>query len=1769
MSGKISLEMNPKQKTQCKNLKESKQKNSYFCLERTKYNPANKYIISLFAILILTLYVVGAQAFQTPSSGFGTANYQYYEPSFQNFYASQGIDYRTFWPQFQNAETCEPGNDFFVTIPPGGCSPAVVRSDLLAEQNVPIFCKLTAIRTNPIVDVAEIRSVSFAGQYPKEVLGISYHPSKSVLRSYNPSLESSIVNDVGYIVVLLRQQPNERNISDAVRFNLTANIQYDLRNTQGIGKSTFFLPVVSDAEWNERYSEYSFWQSKGFIRADYVDADRAKISIYRDANSLIRSFDIRLGQTSDVLYIPGFYCRGGLRIALREIGIPKKTALLQVGDEKLWVAEGSKFLERCFVEKIETSAAQQTTAEKNVTIVCEGKKLVLSLAERVKKDGDALKDDNIATGTNQLQIDANFENAKKTAFEIVNLYTSETNLNNLGEILGAQALLELGETAKSIKKEKTAVEIYEKLIKEYPDTSQAAKAKTEIAEIIKYDTSQASGVVIVAGKSYPVVLEDVSVPTQEDASAEFSNHPSSIVLMEGQEASLNNVKIKLVKLIDSSNVIIDYTYNKDGKPESVRNYQAKKGEAITGTGIILKKVNFIRVAGIELLPEFPNQFSRVNVSVNIGIEKRNIQLSPNKIKEKIDALNGSIERYDRIANRLEKWVDTQSKACTATSTILLIKNLFQNFGGKGMARNRVMNMPGGWNERCNSEDMIRQYGNVDNCIFANRNAIESDVNAYATRIQEINKRIQDIEKATAKTGNFDVVFIKEFAKFVQDNPNLPTGIKDGNNQEQTLGNIFANSDVNTILRMKEEGKITIEQMKNIMLYGSLARTQQATGQIINEFASKGLKNTMQQIEAFQQNQNHPANGNQQEPEECKNQYQNPQIKIYGSGVFKGKAQLVPVDVNRGWYAATRPDIYGVSKPYTEAGQVLSMYLCNVGKNGKEEFDSVNNDDRPCIQINLQTGQPLDQNPCFKDEKEAAALARRAKAMLEQASSRYASGARKLFIDSAIDRAGFDVVLSSAVSGAKCTDFMSPLDCKILFNICDPVLCPASRCNFGGQYPVANVIQSGIIGSALLCLPNFKEGIMIPVCLTGIKEGIKGYVSLLKSRRDCLQESLTTGKQVGICDEMSSIYMCEFIWRQAGPLIDVGILKLAEMMLGQNRGGAEYMTASYAWESMRESVNFLRNTYTSEIPRLFKTRAIGEMGSQVCKGFISANYPIIGDLADTMMKPESPFQFNAWFKETLYSDATVPPTSHYKVYYHIYSGTDSGAYYSVYLRKTPELGYYAEQPQYIVSQGYVSIGQHVDESKDFTAPAGYKELCININGQEECGFKSVSSDFALDYLKDKFMEQQATDKVESEQECVGGSSSFYSLLQPNIQAGVEEMIQPGIYNRGIVRVCSSDDPGKASEPGRWQNVGFCNEGKKIYCWLDTKSVKEAIKFNEIEGKTLQEIGKMATDFQVGRGLIMDEKTARSQLDELRTKLKQLNENNLAEFVKKADELITKGTNNQIKANALFLKFEAYRNITNKKAEQPAQPSQTAEKQTTETEQPAQPSQTPPATTPPPAPIFPQEISFKHDGLTYRFEKMSNTKGTYNIFVNGEKRWICDLSTDGKITKLWELTAAGGGVDVTAQLSSKFDSRIQQLIRDNFNIAIEKQPSQTPQKSAEIEFEEDDFWVPKTNIYYQFIANTGKWMWKCPPKYPDYLELDDQNVKFMASQFIIITSNLKDKDYNKGVQWIEQQVNEDSDAYLIIHYQDGCTVTTDTRVEDLNTCLLYTSPSPRDS
>ena len=645
-----------------------------------------------------------------------------------------------------------------------------------------------------------------------------------------------------------------------------------------------------------------------------------------------------------------------------------------------------------------------------------------------------------------------------------------------------------------------------------------------------------------------------------------------------------------------------------------------------------------------------------------------------------------------------------------------------------------------------------------------------------------------------------------------------------------------------------------------------------------------------------------------------NQYKNPKLSYFETAPYQGLPAIVPFDLKNGWYAAIKQTLpVGANiQSYDASSRVSSFYLCNVGPNGIEEFNTVGDD--TCEMINTGTGQPYNPFPGLS-ANDAKAEVDKAVQAIEQASKLYKSG---LSGKVSILGQSVDVGAPAAdIPAIQCQDFMSPGDCSLLFNVCDPVICPSSRCDFGGAYPVKDVVQSGIIGSIALCAPNFV-GLggtdYFPVCLTGVKAGIDGFLSVQQSFRDCLQESLNTGKTVGVCDELYSVYLCDFFYQQALPLTELVFPKIVSALFGQNvRGGGEYLGITNAFSTVQKSVSYFTNYYGTTAVEAFKTR-VSEVSTELCQNSISAVLPTGADLINTLTKPDSPAQFTGRFDETTLTTATVPPTSHYKVFYHIYAGTDAGAYYQVYLKGSSGSSYYQDTSQnFMIASGYVAVGDYATDTIDKIATSGYKQLCINVNGDEECGFQEVSTSFALNYIKDNYLSSQANQsQITTESECVSGTPSVYSVLNPNVQSAANSLINPAIYNQGIVRICATSNPGQGTDPyagtqnSRWVEVGYC-DNTQIKCWIDTQSVENVIKTTTIQNATLDSLSQNYGQILANQNGYLTDEQFSSSVQEIN------NEQNSSNKIYLINQIIDKVFLDTQKGQLYYLRGNAYADV----------------------------------------------------------------------------------------------------------------------------------------------------------------------------------------------------------------------------------------------------------------
>ncbi len=1691
------------------------------------------------------------------SSGYGG----YYQPfPSQTYLQGQGIDlYRNF-----DDEQCGLGQDFLIQQAPFGCSPSVVRSDLLEEQNVPVFCQLAATKLNPLIDVDAIYSMEFRRDknFPEDVVGVGFHPARAAVRqtsylgsssSYGASfsgrtgslLNSAVMNNVGYAVVVLKQQPNEKDMPDSISGNLTAVLRYDVKNAFGVGNVEFALPQVDDLSWNEDYRKYSFWKGRGFLRADLVEPDRAVISIMSDQNLKIDTVSLTVGQTAREVRMPGFYCFAKAEVKLDRIGFPDTTARLRIDNDYVDLVADQRFLDdRCRVQFVEKNglsefaqircseddgatryyefqksprvvlkindvegtykvgeplslfgtsyyvvrAIEQNDENGKISIVLDSsltpynyrsypsltsssssylynnnlridlgetldlsddnKIQFLSLSEGVNEDFS--QENDVDVGNYNSVFKENYDNAIADYSRVASDFANELmepGFGEAGKTYGEEALERAAYLAEATGQILTSKEFIDKMKDEYGELENENELRLLADESLFYSEEETSGVMI-DGRLHIITFLGASKPRLSDFSAKFfvkntqTNKVDDFVLGKDGRREFdrgNNRDQIILRYLDEFSADIDYIGEEYidanlSRRNISRRFTVFRDRPITiGNGkytLSVENINFKNVAYVRIEPKLEDIRTEANFSINIGIEKRAIKLSPEQTENRINKANETLEKLNKISDGLGKVVKGTKAACLATGGFLITKNFLQNLGGKQIARQQIMRSQGGWQEFCRQAiaDNDGNYASMDDCFNKNADAIDADVETLNGFIQKQNDEIK-AAKGTQGASIFgndyydNDEYVKNYLPGVKsDIEAYGKDIVDPNNPDRKI----TSERLASILEQKyeKEGGYSIEQARDVQLYARILNSEEVSADsrlykmtqknlydtaalmdettqglidadtLQNDFASKGFPNinihsygkknsvtgiysggtvlgsNIKGVELTEEekkksfafepfyygNEKYVAlldgsGGNRYniknvyklgdvgagnvinvasasdeatlkqqfrgfekfDVNSYNNVYKSPEARFYEAEPYKGFPAVVPFDTTKGWYAATKQTIaaFGSLGAFDDSGRISSFWLCNVGSNGLEEFNTGFGDDN-CQQINIGTNQPYGEILGLP-VGEASRLVGRAIRALESASSQRQGNVNIKYIS--IEGQRIKVGNPAAnIPQMQCQDFMSPKDCHLLFNVCDPVICPSSRCNLGGNYNVPNVIQSGIIGSIALCLPNYKEGIAVPVCLSGVNAGVQSLQSIYQNYHDCLRESLDTGRQTGICDEIHSIYLCDFFWQQATPIAKIGIPKLIGSLLGEGtRGGGEYLGVQSAWEGASNSMDYFTKSYAENSYNAFKVRSTDEVGTQVCKNFASLRFP---DVIDNLIEPDSPPQYNAWFDEIPLTTATVPATSQYKVFYHIFGGKDFGSYYTVYLKSASGTSFFETPGRLVVASGYIDRGGYASDTLDFTQSAGYSELCVSVNAQEECGFQKVSTSFALDYLSNKYLNEQASATgIMSESECVSGSSSLYSLAQPNLQQGVDEVINPQLYNYGIVRVCSTDNPGNRNDPktgtdaSRWRVVGNCDGSVgKVQCWVDTRSVKENIDIKYLEKGALDSIDANYMDFLNGTEGFMDQGEVQSQIESIDKGTLSDNEK-----INTITDILDKVVFSHQKAYLLLLRGDAYKNL----------------------------------------------------------------------------------------------------------------------------------------------------------------------------------------------------------------------------------------------------------------
>ncbi|MAH07248.1 hypothetical protein CMI38_03295 [Candidatus Pacearchaeota archaeon] len=1618
-------------------------------------------------------------------------NPQFGAPRYSGFQYNNPAQY---WSGYGSSQ-CIAGQDLILQIAPGGCSPPVVRSDLLEEQNVPVFCKVSAVQVNPLIDISRVRSLRFSGEYPEGISGVSYYPARAAIGGKQVFSESIVEDNLGYLVVVLSRQANEETMPDFLAGNVTAVVDYSSEGAFGIGDSSFYLNEISDGEWARDYRDYGFWNGKGYVRVESIDQNVVNVAIYNDFNSIAGKVSLREGQTSRDVHLNGFYCAAGMRVKVERIGFPVDSALLQVNDEQIWVAKGDRILNnRCRVVDLESDGAGG-----KVEVRCSGEDpLKLSLVPGkavLSYDGNEFVDvkiggrigentflayigedvDNkrysvlVKDGSSSSESDfrgkdvssvvrgsidegMNVEKIKKESKRAIDRHYKRKGLDSVEvsvvvegkegfgakldevsiakdrdfsadglsdrEVLGkeyydraiseyeqlaelypnerrefvqddsyaALGLLHSAQMSRNFHFDGKAHEFYTRLIREYPDSSAAQSARVENSNLLKYDTSNSAGSIRVFGVHYYVNLLDFKKPDSGSLSAVLVIDGEERVIGLNEISTINRDKFVhnfKVTRIDENYVDVEYEKSGDSLDRSVvrrkRLTTQNNQEVFEGINVRLQRINLNKQVKLTLLSG--NYGSRTESSFNfgIGIEKRAIKINPELAKDAIASNLDSIRDIQNINDKLGTVVSGLKGACFATSAMLTLKSTLSG-GADSLARGILMTNSGGWNEKCEQLVDDGVYSTVHQCLLDKSGEIDKDVGIYANEVERTNNIIRGLnEKHKEKEGGIfgdtrvNTNKVKEEYKGIFENwckgqsgsVRLPgkdeVNVKLGEGDDSVCGwesltheqrrdimtlrnsknvggsDVFGevmNRDLGkTLLNAKNfhdenEDRIKSDEIakdQNLgikttdpfgdsvtpgfiktvttsdsdhKVYGNFSkgdklvrvfipkektlsggdvykitdtagnegvlreiggkqvmvemvissgdnyfvpkqdgRVYQIDGRKVSKEGSDEVRRYMSRVgmDKIKQSDKKAYENRMRHPDKLR-------VRYFERAPYTGLPSEVPFDIEDGWYVEMTYVLSGFGKPYDESGRVTNFYICNVGENGMIEFKQSADD--VCRFYNVVN--PDVSFPGLSGS-ESLRLVNEARQAIQDAARQH--GKERVTINGH----GFETGKSFGGEAGRCTDFMSVSDCTLMFNVCDPVICPASRCDYGGKYRVDNVIQSGIAGSLLLCLPNYKEGVGVPICLSGVHAGLDNYVSILNSTVQCLNESIETGRNIGICDEIKSIYLCEFFWRQAAPLTQVA---LPSLFGSGSHGGGEYLTTQTAWDNTQSAITYYRDVYATNSFQAFANRkselaGTNYGGANICQGFVSGNFGLGGgSFVSALLEPDSPSQFSGWISEIPLSTATVPPTSHYKVYYHIFAGNDIGVQYSVYLKDLPNFAGVNSIGFQNVDSGYINRGSQVDEARDFVAASGFKQLCINVNGKEECGFGQVTTSYAINSLTEGFVAEQAKQKVISEKNCVAGTPNIGSLVTPNIQSGVEEFLNPQLYNQGIIRVCSSQNPGISVLPSgeydttnskysKWQEVGYCDD-PLIKCWMDTDSVREVIRDEGLEQQVLDNV-----------------------------------------------------------------------------------------------------------------------------------------------------------------------------------------------------------------------------------------------------------------------------------------------------------------------------------------
>ncbi len=1294
--------------------------------------------------------------------------------------------------------------------------------------------------------------------------------------------------DLGYTTVRLKRQPLEEKVPEEITIEVDARIYFDVESGFGVLSTQSFnlAPQKDEEAWlNKELKDSALWGGRGYIRVIEINGNTARVQLY-DGNKRKIGFanQVKLtagGEPKEVT-LPGAPSLLESRINLKLERVSKnenKARLLieeDLGEEivsstKDYVA-GMKLNSEWVVKEIFSDGLIIVDTDGNELFIAyeEGSEISDPCANFRYLPSEQLS----AASSTQLYCQAIED--YRSALQLAETSTEE-----------AEYYVKISEAYEGLNSIEKANLFLLNAIQADPSLQEKYQERLDNSQLRlqnKYNYVKADDMLITL-----ISIDDDAEQSKVNY-AVLNSFDDSIINFDFDEGTIGeyispeiidesgNKYRWAITSISSNEVVIQQEFtelNSRNRPEAnTRTLEiGKKTQVPFGTQsrfIYIDKIDVVESAIITVTPGTRDNYGTSQFTIHLPIEKRLWQWTPEEIDKMIASTDRTLSRLDGIINRLGSIISTWKGVCYATFAALTIKNAFFSNPAKRLIENRVR-------EDCESVHGTNTQASI-NCFNDAKNEIEERVEISQRTKNELDELFKDVDfedeeslQGIATRLNMDVTNLtllhkygdlsgQELYESMYDEEVWQDGSLDFDEQLQKVNKIDR-----SIREEIGDQELSDKEIKEIELRYRLSVGTGSLTTPSNAFFTDQdtrAQQTLQGRDIISRPNNNPfplytdgdnkyiidTEGNKitvtpimdgsEILSSTRGDFYEANGNIYLAGLSEGSfltqyttvpriyfddetntPTLIPFQYNGGEESLSFANYIQVDENAERRGG-YRFSVWNIGSDGIPDTE----DDKLVMsstQLHPDTRLKENDRLAYEIERtyqQAVPLATKDKGSIVKFNG------QDILIEQYEGNIG-----SRLDPNGQCEDSMSSTDCKILYNVCDPVMCPPSRFNLGGRWDLGgdagSVVQKGIIGSITL---GWGNGDILPICLTGIHAGLENIYSMFGSFRDCLEVAKTSGESVGICNEIRSLYMCNILWEEALALVNVfgKIQSFISTAVFGSSGGGEYKLWESSWSRLGDSVNFFTKSYASSAFSAFRGRTSSEVGSTLCKQAIFGRTPAGGDLLGQLTSPESPPQFTGWFEEDRSSEVNLQSgfintqatigtgQSTYRIYYHIYAGRNKDIRYKVVLKDINGQTITVNDPGLFQGDRILRRGESVDQS--FTLPnlpPGFVEMCIIIDGIQECGFGSTSSGFSTQYLKDELIKSTLNDNIQTAEQCVPRERSYV----------------PGLFTSGVKRVCAAYDPDGVGD--EWEFVGTCGQddlGRELgNCYLYSAGIKQSL------------------------------------------------------------------------------------------------------------------------------------------------------------------------------------------------------------------------------------------------------------------------------------------------------------------------------------------------------